>query len=81
MWCEPEFHRAGPGKMFMENKENESLKISAKLVDLEDAEEFLKKSAIGKEKIKIAAGYKKSEKSFNGSTCSGEKRKFSGKRG
>lgn len=62
MWCEPEFHRAGPGKMFMENKENESLKISAKLVDLEDAEEFLKKSAIGKEKIKIAAGYKKSEK-------------------
>ena len=28
--------------------------ISAKLVDLEDAEEFLKKSAIGKEKIKIA---------------------------
>ena len=40
MWCEPEFHRAGPGKMFMENKENESLKISAKLVDLEDAEEF-----------------------------------------
>ena len=55
MWCEPEFHRAGPGKMFMENKENESLKISAKLVDLEDAEEFLKKSAIGKEKIKIAA--------------------------
>ena len=43
MWCEPEFHRAGPGKMFMENKENESLKISAKLVDLEDAEEFLKK--------------------------------------
>ena len=62
MWCEPEFHRAGHGKMFMENKENESLKISAKLVDLEDAEEFLKKSAIGKEKIKIAAGYKKSEK-------------------
>ena len=51
MWCEPEFHRAGHGKMFMENKENESLKISAKLVDLEDAEEFLKKSAIGKEKI------------------------------
>ena len=49
-------------KMFMENKENESLKISAKLVDLEDAEEFLKKSAIGKEKIKIAAGDKKSEK-------------------
>ena len=46
----------------MENKENESLKISAKLVDLEDAEEFLKKSAIGKEKIKIAAGDKKSEK-------------------
>ena len=42
MWCEPEFHRAGHGKMFMENKENESLKISAKLVDLEDAEEFLK---------------------------------------
>ena len=75
MWCEPEFHRAGHGKMFMENKENESLKISAKLVDLEDAEEFLKKSAIGKEKIKIAAG------DFNGSTCSGEKRKFSGKRG
>ena len=32
--------QAGPGKMFMENKENESLKISAKLVDLEDAEEF-----------------------------------------
>ena len=62
MWCEPEFHRAGPGKMFMENNENESLKISAKLVDLEDAEEFLKKSAIGKEKIKIAAGDKKSEK-------------------
>ena len=62
MWCEPEFHRAGPGKMFMENKENESLKISAKLVDLEDAEEFLKKSAIGKEKIRIAAGDKKSEK-------------------
>ena len=60
MWCEPEFHRAGHGKMFMENKENESLKISAKLVDLEDAEEFLKKSAIGKEKI--AAGDKKSEK-------------------
>ena len=27
-------------KMFMENKENESLKISAKLVDLEDVEEF-----------------------------------------
>ena len=48
--------------MFMENKENEFLKISAKLVDLEDAEEFLKKSAIGKEKIKIAAGDKKSEK-------------------
>ena len=48
--------------MFMENKENESLKISAKLVDLEDAEEFLKKSAIGKEKIRIAAGDKKSEK-------------------
>lgn len=62
MWCEPEFHRAGHGKMFMENKENESLKISAKLIDLEDAEEFLKKSAIGKEKIKIAAGDKKSEK-------------------
>ena len=62
MWCEPEFHRAGPGKMFMENKENESLKISAKLVDLEDAEEFFKKSAIGKEKIKIVAGDKKSEK-------------------
>ena len=62
MWCEPEFHRAGHGKMFMENKENESLKISAKLVDLEDAEEFLKKSAIGKEKIKIVAGDKKSEK-------------------
>lgn len=62
MWCEPEFHKAGHGKMFMENKENESLKISAKLVDLEDAEEFLKKSAIGKEKIKIAAGDKKSEK-------------------
>ena len=62
MWCEPEFHRAGHGKMFMENKENESLKISAKLVDLEDVEEFLKKSAIGKEKIKIAAGDKKSEK-------------------
>ena len=48
--------------MFMENKDNESLKISAKLVDLEDAEEFLKKSAIGKEKIRIAAGDKKSEK-------------------
>lgn len=62
MWCEPEFRKAGHGKMFMENKENESLKISAKLVDLEDAEEFLKKSAIGKEKIKIAAGDKKSEK-------------------
>ena len=62
MWCEPEFHRAGHGKMFMENKENESLKISAKLVDLEDAEEFFKKSAIGKEKIKIVAGDKKSEK-------------------
>ena len=62
MWCEPEFHRAGHGKLFMENKENESLKISAKLVDLEDVEEFLKKSAIGKEKIKIAAGDKKSEK-------------------
>ena len=62
MWCEPEFHRAGHGKMFMENKENESLKISAKLVDLEDAEEFLKKSAIGKEKIKIAVGNKKKEK-------------------
>ena len=30
--------------MFMENKENESLGISAKLVDLEDAEEFFKKS-------------------------------------
>ena len=44
MWCEPEFHRAGHGKMFMENKENESLGISAKLVDLEDAEEFFKKS-------------------------------------
>lgn len=62
MWCEPEFRKAGHGKMFMENKENESLKISAKLVDLEDAEEFFKKSAIGKEKIKIAAGDKKSEK-------------------
>lgn len=62
MWCEPEFRKAGHGKMFMENKENESLKISAKLVDLEDAEEFLKKSAIGKEKIKIVAGDKKSEK-------------------
>ena len=62
MWCEPEFHRAGHGKMFMANKENEYLKISDKLVDLEDAEEFLKKSAIGKEKIKIAAGDKKSEK-------------------
>ena len=62
MWCEPEFHRAGHGKMFMENKENESLGISAKLVDLEDAEEFFKKSAIGKEKIKIAVGNKKSEK-------------------
>ncbi|WP_244095618.1 nitric oxide reductase activation protein [Blautia faecis] len=46
----------------MENKENESLGISAKLVDLEDAEEFFKKSAIGKEKIKIAVGNKKSEK-------------------
>lgn len=62
MWCEPEFRKAGHGKMFMENKENESLKISAKLVDLEDAEEFFKKSAIGKEKIKIVAGDKKSEK-------------------
>ena len=62
MWCELEFHRAGHGKMFMENKENESLGISAKLVDLEDAEEFFKKSAIGKEKIKIAVGNKKSEK-------------------
>jgi len=40
MWCEPEFRKAGHGKMFMENKENESLKISAKLVDLEDAEEI-----------------------------------------
>lgn len=30
MWCEPEFRKAGHGKMFMENKENESLKISAK---------------------------------------------------
>ena len=49
-------------KMFMENKKNGSLELSAKLVDLEDAEEFLKKSAIGKEKIKIAAGDKKSEK-------------------
>ena len=62
MWCEPEFRKAGHGKMFMENKENESLKISAKLVDLEDAEEFFEKSAIGKEKIKIVAGDKKSEK-------------------
>ena len=51
MWCEPEFHRAGHGKMFMENKENESFKnFCPKLVDLEDAEEFLKKSAIGKRK-------------------------------
>lgn len=48
--------------MFMENKENESLKISAKLVDLEDAEEFLKKSAIGKEKIRIAAGIRNQKK-------------------
>ena len=50
------------GRCLWRIKENESLKISAKLVDLEDAEEFLKKSAIGKEKIKIAAGDKKSEK-------------------
>lgn len=62
MWCEPEFHRAGHGKMFMENKENESLKISAKLVDLEDAEEFLKKSAIGKEKLKLQLGIRNQKK-------------------
>lgn len=53
MWCEPEFHRAGHGKMFMENKENESLGISAKLVDLEDAEEFLRNQLLGKKKLKL----------------------------
>ena len=37
MWCEPEFHRAGPGKMFMKHDKGEGL--SPKLVDLEDAEE------------------------------------------
>ena len=61
MWCEPEFHRAGHGKMFMENKET-NLKNSAKLVDLEDAEEFLKKSAIGKEKLKLQLGIRNQKK-------------------
>ena len=37
MWCEPEFHRAGHGKMFMKHDKGEGL--SPKLVDLEDAEE------------------------------------------
>ena len=76
MWCEPEFHRDGHGKMFMENKGNESLKLSAKMVDLEDAEEFLKKSSAGKEKIRNAASNKGTESFFTEVTATKEREKI-----
>ena len=76
MWCEPEFHRDGHGKMFMENKDNESLKLSAKMVDLEDAEEFLKGSSAGKEKIINAASNKGTESFFTEVTATKEREKI-----
>ena len=76
MWCEPEFHRDGHGKMFMENKDNESLELSAKLVDLEDAEEFLKESAVGKEKIRSAVSNKGTERFFTEVTATKEREKI-----
>ena len=76
MWCEPEFHRDGHGKMFMENKDNESLKLSAKMVDLEDAEEFLKGSSAGKEKIRNAASNKGTERFFTEVTATKEREKI-----
>ena len=76
MWCEPEFHRDGHGKMFMENKDNESLKLSAKMVDLEDAEEFLKGSSAGKEKIRNAVSNKGTERFFTEVTATKEREKI-----
>lgn len=73
-----EFHRAGHGKMFMENKENESLRYLPNWLILK-MRGILKKSILGKKKIKIATGDKKSEKVSM--EVPGEKRKFSGKRG
>ena len=76
MLCAPEFHRDGHGKMFMENKDNESLKLSAKMVDLEDAEEFLKESSAGKEKIINAASNKGTESFFTEVTATKEREKI-----
>ena len=76
MLCAPEFHRDGHGKMFMENKDNESLKLSAKMVDLEDAEEFLKGSSAGKEKIINAASNKGTESFFTEVTATKEREKI-----
>lgn len=76
MWCAPEFHRDGHGKMFMENKDNKSLKLSAKMVDLEDAEEFLKESAAEKEKNRSVASNKEAEDFFAEVTAAKEREKF-----
>ncbi len=62
--------------MFMENKDNESLKLSAKMVDLEDAEEFLKGSSAGKEKIRNAASNKGTERLFTEVTATKEREKI-----
>ena len=62
--------------MFMENKDNESLKLSAKMVDLEDAEEFLKGSSAGKEKIRNAASNKGTERFFTEVTATKEREKI-----
>ncbi|MGO4945341.1 cobaltochelatase CobT-related protein [Blautia sp. Sow4_E7] len=60
----------------MENKDNESLKLSAKMVDLEDAEEFLKGSSAGKEKIINAASNKGTESFFTEVTATKEREKI-----
>ena len=62
--------------MFMENKDNEALKLSAKMVDLEDAEEFLKGSSAGKEKIRNAASNKGTERFFTEVTATKEREKI-----
>ena len=62
--------------MFMENKDNESLKLSAKMVDLEDAEEFLKGSSAGKEKIRNAVSNKGTESFFTEVTATKEREKI-----
>ena len=62
--------------MFMENKDNESLKLSAKMVDLEDAEEFLKGSSAGKEKIRNAVSNKGTERFFTEVTATKEREKI-----